>query len=72
MRRHSRSVERNRLHSSADSPSPDVESPAVVSQSSAALPALFHVLVICADEREQEQVYQEQVEKGRSCRVLTL
>jgi hypothetical protein len=33
---------------------------------------VYHVLVECADEREQRRVYLELKAKGLKCRVLTL
>ncbi|HVA46488.1 MAG TPA: hypothetical protein VNH11_08950 [Pirellulales bacterium] len=33
---------------------------------------IYHVLVECADEREQRRVYEELKARGLKCRVLTL
>jgi hypothetical protein len=33
---------------------------------------VYHVLVECADEREQRRIYEELKAKGLKCRVLTL
>jgi hypothetical protein len=38
----------------------------------ATIGALFQVVVECADETEQQSVYQRLVEEGLKCRVLTL
>lgn len=37
-----------------------------------AVPESFQVVVQCADEAEQERVYQQLCQEGRQCRVLTL
>lgn len=43
-----------------------------VTQRSERIREIYHVLVECANEREQRRVYEELKAKGLKCRVLVL